>query len=129
MEHADRHGTPFQYYPCSQTLGFRGRLYSVDAPNFATQLVTQQSNITIDHCRYWHVDVKRIDVAFEEESKAFIFTVDTRWCRLQRWMWAVVTKWKQQRALALAMAWHERLGAGSAIASILPELAKNLMRS
>ena len=124
MEHADRHGTPFQYYPCSRTLGFKGLLYSVDAPNFATWLATQQSNITIEHCRHWYVDVNRIALDFEKERMSFIFKVDTKWRRLQRWMRAVATKLKQQRALAFAMAWHQRLGTGSAISIIPPELAR-----
>ena len=53
--------------------------------------------------------------------------INCKWRRVQRWMRTMLVKIRQQRALGFAMAWHQRLGSGSAISILPPELAKGLV--
>jgi hypothetical protein len=91
------------------------------------------------------VNLEHIIVGFSRMSAAFFLSADTartptgwywnfrvdrincKWRRVQRWMRTMLAKRRQQRALALAMAWHQRLGAGSAISILPPGLAKGLV--
>lgn len=58
----------------------------------------------------------------------YVDSVNFRWRRIQRWMrrWAALRR--QDRALALAMAWHARLGAASALACLDADLVPDLIK-
>ena len=57
----------------------------------------------------------------------YVDRINSKWRRVQRWMRAVLAKIRQQRALALAMAWHVRLGHGASISALPVELIKEVV--
>jgi hypothetical protein len=64
---------------------------------------------------------------YEPFRHAYVDRTNSKWRRVQRWMKTTIAKLRQQRALALAMAWHGRLGMNAAISCLTVDLARMLM--
>jgi len=101
--------------------------YGPDNMHFTNALPNGRCHLMVsfadDYCVLSSDDVRDFYAPY---MHPYVDRINSKWRRIQRWMRRWVALRREERALALAMAWHARLGAESAIACLDADLVPDL---